>query len=63
MPCISWPSRARKRLSARACRSRRRAIPLALSVAHREGRFKPGDLILMEAIGGGLTWGAATLRW
>ncbi|MEO1314874.1 MAG: beta-ketoacyl-ACP synthase III, partial [Pseudomonadota bacterium] len=39
------------------------SIPLALSVAHREGRFKPGDLILMEAIGGGLTWGAATLRW
>jgi len=39
------------------------SIPLALSVANAEGRFKPGDLLLMEAIGGGLTWGAATLRW
>ncbi|WP_112321454.1 beta-ketoacyl-ACP synthase III [Oceanibium sediminis] len=39
------------------------SIPLALSVANSEGRFKPGDLLLMEAIGGGLTWGAATLRW
>ncbi|MEM9793006.1 MAG: beta-ketoacyl-ACP synthase III [Pseudomonadota bacterium] len=39
------------------------SIPLALSVAHHAGRFTEGDLILMEAIGGGLTWGAATLRW
>jgi len=39
------------------------SIPLALSVANAEGRFKPGDLILTEAIGGGLSWGAVTLRW
>ncbi|MEM8788970.1 MAG: beta-ketoacyl-ACP synthase III [Pseudomonadota bacterium] len=39
------------------------SIPLALSVANQAGRFQPGDLLLMEAIGGGLTWGAATLRW
>jgi 3-oxoacyl-[acyl-carrier-protein] synthase-3 len=37
------------------------SIPLALSVAH--GRFRQGDVILMEAIGGGLAWGAAVLRW
>ncbi len=39
------------------------SIPLAMSVAAQEGRFKEGDLLLMEAIGGGLAWGAATLRW
>ncbi len=39
------------------------SIPLALSVANAEGRFRPGDVILMEAIGGGLAWGAAVLRW
>lgn len=39
------------------------SIPLALSVANQEGRFKKGDLLLMEAIGGGLAWGAVTLRW
>ncbi|MEO0911999.1 MAG: beta-ketoacyl-ACP synthase III [Pseudomonadota bacterium] len=39
------------------------SIPLALSVAHQAGRFQPGDVLLMEAIGGGLAWGAATLRW
>ena len=39
------------------------SIPLAMSVAAREGRFKPGDVLLMEAIGGGLAWGAAVLRW
>jgi 3-oxoacyl-[acyl-carrier-protein] synthase III len=39
------------------------SIPLALSVAHREGRFRRGDVLLMEAIGGGLAWGAAVLRW
>ncbi len=39
------------------------SIPLALSVANADGRFKPGDLILTEAIGGGLSWGAVTLRW
>lgn len=39
------------------------SIPLALSVANAQGRFKPGDLILTEAIGGGLSWGAVLLRW
>lgn len=39
------------------------SIPLALSVAHQAGRFQKGDVLLMEAIGGGLAWGAATLRW
>jgi len=39
------------------------SIPLALSVAKIAGKFKRDDLLLMEAIGGGLAWGAATLRW
>jgi 3-oxoacyl-[acyl-carrier-protein] synthase-3 len=39
------------------------SIPLALSVAHGEGRILPGDVLLMEAIGGGLAWGAAVMRW
>jgi 3-oxoacyl-[acyl-carrier-protein] synthase-3 len=39
------------------------SIPLALSVANAEGRFRPGDLVLTEAIGGGLSWGAVLLRW
>ena len=39
------------------------SIPLALADAAGDGRFKPGDLVLMEAIGGGLTWGAALARW
>ncbi len=39
------------------------SIPLALSVAASRGQIKTGDLLLLEAIGGGLTWGAAVLRW
>jgi 3-oxoacyl-[acyl-carrier-protein] synthase-3 len=39
------------------------SIPLALDVAITDGRIKSGDLILMEAMGGGLTWGAAMVRW
>lgn len=39
------------------------SIPLALDLAVRDGRIKTGDLILFEAIGGGLTWGAALVRW
>jgi len=39
------------------------SIPLALSVAVADGRIKRGDLILLEAMGGGFTWGAALLRW
>ena len=39
------------------------SIPLALSCAVDDGRIKRGDLILMEAMGGGLTWGSAIVRW
>ena len=39
------------------------SIPLALSVAAAEGRLKPGDLVLLEAMGGGFTWGSVLLRW
>jgi len=39
------------------------SIPLALSVAVADGRIKRGDLILLEAVGGGFTWGAALVRW
>ena len=38
------------------------SIPLALSTAIDDGRIKPGDLLLMEAMGGGLTWGACLVR-
>lgn len=38
------------------------SVPLALDVATRDGRIKTGDLVLMEALGGGLTWGAALVR-
>jgi 3-oxoacyl-[acyl-carrier-protein] synthase-3 len=39
------------------------SIPLALSVAKERGQIKAGDLIVTEAIGGGLAWGAVVLRW
>jgi 3-oxoacyl-[acyl-carrier-protein] synthase-3 len=39
------------------------SVPLALSVAVDDGRIKRGDLVLMEAMGGGFTWGATLLRW
>lgn len=39
------------------------SIPLALSVAAGEGRFRKGDVLVCEAIGGGLAWGAVVLRW
>lgn len=39
------------------------SIPLALDVAVRDGRIKPGQTVLLEAIGGGFTWGAVLLRW
>jgi 3-oxoacyl-[acyl-carrier-protein] synthase III len=38
------------------------SVPLALDAAKRDGRVRPGDLLLMEALGGGLTWGAALVR-
>ena len=39
------------------------SIPLALSVARDDGRIKPGDLVMIEAMGGGFTWGSALIRW
>ncbi len=39
------------------------SIPLALDEAVRDGRIKRGHLVLMEAMGGGLTWGAGLVRW
>ena len=39
------------------------SIPLALDTAVRDGRIKPGQHILMEAVGGGFTWGASLIRW
>ncbi len=39
------------------------SIPLALSVAVTDGRIKPGNLVMLESVGGGFTWGAALLRW
>jgi 3-oxoacyl-[acyl-carrier-protein] synthase-3 len=38
------------------------SVPLALDCAIRDGRIKPGDLIVLEAMGGGFTWGACVLR-
>jgi 3-oxoacyl-[acyl-carrier-protein] synthase-3 len=39
------------------------SVPLALAEAAADGRIRPGQLVLLEAMGGGLTWGAALLRW
>jgi 3-oxoacyl-[acyl-carrier-protein] synthase-3 len=39
------------------------SIPLALNVAASDGRIKQGDLVLLEAMGGGFTWGSILLRW
>ena len=39
------------------------SIPLALSQGRVDGRIKAGDLVLLEAMGGGFTWGAVLLRW
>ncbi|MGR3839515.1 MAG: beta-ketoacyl-ACP synthase III [Cognatishimia sp.] len=39
------------------------SIPLAMSVASQQGKLKQGDLVATEAIGGGLAWGSAVLRW
>ena len=39
------------------------SIPLAFDTAVRDGRIKPGDLVLMEAFGGGFTWGASLVRY
>ncbi len=39
------------------------SIPLALAEATADGRLKPGQIVLLEAIGGGLAWGASVIRW
>lgn len=39
------------------------SIPMALSVGYQQGKIKRGDLLVTEAIGGGLAWGAVVLRW
>ncbi|MCA0275486.1 MAG: ketoacyl-ACP synthase III [Proteobacteria bacterium] len=39
------------------------SVPLALSVAVADGRIKKGDLVMLEAMGGGFTWGAVLVRW
>ncbi|WP_018266263.1 MULTISPECIES: beta-ketoacyl-ACP synthase III [Methylosinus] len=39
------------------------SIPLALSVARDDGRIKRDDLVMLEAVGGGFTWGSALIRW
>ncbi|MDZ4277119.1 MAG: 3-oxoacyl-[acyl-carrier-protein] synthase III C-terminal domain-containing protein, partial [Erythrobacter sp.] len=38
------------------------SVPLALDTARRDGRIKPGDLVMLEAMGGGFTWGASLIR-
>jgi 3-oxoacyl-[acyl-carrier-protein] synthase-3 len=38
------------------------SVPLAFDVAVRDGRIKPGNLVVFEAMGGGFTWGAAVAR-
>jgi 3-oxoacyl-[acyl-carrier-protein] synthase-3 len=39
------------------------SIPLALAVARADGRLKKGDLVMLEALGGGFTWASALIRW
>jgi 3-oxoacyl-[acyl-carrier-protein] synthase-3 len=39
------------------------SVPLALSTAVADGRIKAGDLVMLEAMGGGFTWGASLIRW
>ena len=39
------------------------SVPLALAEAAGDGRIRPGQLVLLEAMGGGLTWGASLVRW
>jgi 3-oxoacyl-[acyl-carrier-protein] synthase-3 len=39
------------------------SIPLALATAYEDGRIKKGDLVMLEAMGGGFTWASALIRW
>ena len=38
------------------------SVPLALDTAVRDGRIKPGQLVMLEAMGGGFAWGASLVR-
>jgi len=38
------------------------SVPLALDVARRDGRIQPGQLVMLQGVGGGFTWGAALIR-
>jgi 3-oxoacyl-[acyl-carrier-protein] synthase-3 len=38
------------------------SVPLAFDLARRDGRIKSGELVMLEAMGGGFTWGASLLR-
>ena len=42
---------------------RRCSVPIALDEAYREGKLKDGDIVLMTAFGGGLTWASAVVKW
>jgi 3-oxoacyl-[acyl-carrier-protein] synthase-3 len=39
------------------------SIPISLDEANRSGRMKPGDIVLLDAFGGGFTYGSALMRW
>ncbi len=39
------------------------SIPIALDEVNRSGRIKEGDIVLLDAFGGGMTWGATLIRW
>ena len=39
------------------------SIPLALDLAVRDGRIRPGQHVMLAGVGGGFTWGSALLRW
>jgi len=39
------------------------SIPLAIDTGVKDGRIKQGDLVVLEAMGGGLSWGSAVVRW
>ncbi len=39
------------------------SVPLALAEATADGRIRPGQVVLLEAMGGGFTWGSALVRW
>lgn len=39
------------------------SVPLAVDAAVRDGRIKPGNLVLLQGVGGGMTWGSVLLRW